>query len=209
MKYAIILFCFAASLLKGQGGEAETTVIMRFATRNTATGHYTQVSQKRGKWIFPDLLYVDFGKNNYRELMAGGGRVLYDNHSCGVVHEWYFVQTGGSSSGGAKYALPWTRAYYKLSPKLGGDAVYFFYAPLNAAGKFHQAIERAKLEYDFGRFKLGGGYAASAPNGKPWQNKPLATLTLKCGSLGNLELWLQRLPGNHAQAQIRLTKTFK
>ena len=204
----IYLVICTASLANAEDG-TETTVISRLMMRNAATGHYGQVAQNRGSWIFPDVLYVDFGKNNYRELMVGGGRVLYHNQHFGITHEGYFVQTSGSASKDARYFLPWTKAHYKLNSKIGGDVVYFFYAPLNQAGKFHQVIERAKLEYDFGRFKLGGGYAGSGPNGKPWQHKPLATLTLKCGALGNLEFWLQRLPGNHAQGQMRLTKVFK
>jgi hypothetical protein len=34
------------------------------------------------------------------------------------------------------------------------------------------------------------------------------TATLKAGSLGNFEFWLQRLPGNHAQVQFRYARTF-
>ena len=66
----------------------------------------------------------------------------------------------------------------------------------------------AKVEYDFKHFKAGAGYGAYQLGDGPWQNKPFLTATLKAGKLGNFELWLQRLPGNDAQLQVRYAKAF-
>jgi len=206
--FALLVVVLAASSAWAQ--ESSTTIIARLAMRNSATQHYAQVYQTRGKWILPDVLYVDFGKNNYREVLVGGGRVWYAGKHLGLTHEDYLGQASGSAAGSALYLLPWTKVDYRLSPKISGNTVYFFYAPLNQAGKFHQALERAKLEYSFSKtLKAGAGYGGSKPNGKPWQHKPMLTATFRCGQLGDIEFWLQRIPGNHAQAWLRLVKTFK
>jgi hypothetical protein len=97
---------------------------------------------------------------------------------------------------------------YNLAPKLGGQMVYFPYLPLNEAGRVQHVLERAKLEYDFGRVKLGGGYAGYRFGDGDWQNKPFVTASIKAGPVGAVELWLQHLPGNRLTVQVRYAKTF-
>ncbi|MCL5666291.1 MAG: hypothetical protein M1383_00755 [Patescibacteria group bacterium] len=183
--------------------EVENWLVARLAMRNAATQHYSQFYQQRGRLIGPDVIYVDFGKNNYRETFIGGGGVLYKANRFSLTHEDYFGQASGPAAKGASYILPWTKVDYKVNSRISGNAVYFFYIPLNSSAGFHQSIERAKLEYDFKHFKLGAGYAGSQSIGKDWQNKPLLTTTVKAGKFGSVEFWLQRLPGNHAQLQVR------
>ena len=214
MKTLLGVFLLAVSSARAE--DTQTTIITRLAMRNAATQHYFQVYQTRGKWVGPDILYVDFGKGNYRETLAGAGRIWYSGQpkpkwpKLGLAQVNYVVQTTGPASHGAMYFLPWTKLDYKFSERLSGNTVYFFYAPLNQAGKFHQSLERAKLEYSFCKtFKAGAGYGGSKASGKPWQNKPMLTATVKCGALGDVEFWLQRLPGNHGQGWLRLVKTFK
>ena len=214
MKTLLCVLLLAVSSAWAQ--DTSTTIITRLAMRNSATQHYFQVYQTRGKWIGPDVLYVDFGKGNYRETLLGAGRILYSGKpkpylpKLTLTHVDYLLQATGPAAHSALYALPWTKLDYKFGNRLSGNAVYFFYAPLNQAGKFHQSLERAKLEYSFSKvLKAGAGYGGSKPNGKPWQNKPMLTFTVKVGPLGDAEFWLQRLPGNHAQGWLRLVKTFK
>ncbi len=212
MKNALLtsLFVIATIPASARAEDTATTLIARLAMTDVATQHYAQVFQTRGKLILPDVLYVDFGKNNYREMFVGGGRVWYTGKHLTLTHEDYLGQATGSAAHNALYVLPWTKLDYRFGRKFSGNAVHFFYAPLNRAGKFHQAIERAKLEYSFSKlFKAGAGYGASGPANKPWQHKPMLTATVKCGALGDVEFWLQRLPGNHAQAWLRLVRTFR
>ena len=203
----IFLSCmFVVPSLLGQ--EVKNVFAERLAMRNAATQHYAQFYQQRGNWLAPDLCYVDYGKSNYRENFFGGGKVFYRGGHLVLTHEEFFGQTSGSASNDARYLLPWTKAEYTLAPKLAGSTVYFVYVPLNDTAKFHQTVERAKLEYDFKKFKFGAGYAGAEPINKDWQNKPMVTLTLKCGKFGALEFWGQRLPGNHAQLQVRYLGQF-
>jgi hypothetical protein len=196
------------------GQETENWLIQRLGTRNAATMHYNQFYQQRGRWIGLDVIHIDYGKNNYQELFFGGGRVLVKDKPLGsakvsLTHEEYLGAAVGSASKSAKYVLDWTKVDYKFSTKIGGNAVYYAYLPLNAGAYFHQGIERAKVEYDFGRFKLGAGYAWSKAGGKPGQNKPMFVPTLKLGKFGSLEFWAQRIPGNHFLAQVRYAGFFK
>lgn len=206
---AIILFfvIFASSALAEE--PTSTTLISRMAMRNAATQHYIQIFQTRGKWILPDVLYVDFGKSSYREVLLGGGRMWSLGKHFKVSHEEYFGMAQGATSKSAKYVIPWTKLDYKFS-KFSGNTMYFAYLPVNEAAQFHHSVERAKLEYGIAKWlKVGAGYGGSGPVGKPWQHKPMATATFRCGVLGEVEFWLQRLPGNHGQAWVRLVKTFK
>jgi hypothetical protein len=67
-------------------------------------------------------------------------------------------------------------------------------------------IERAKLEYDLGVVKVGGGYGAFKFDKDQWEHRPfLTTTTLEMGRLGAVEFWLQRTSGegHNLRTQIR------
>ena len=203
----LLLFAhFANALVFAQ---TETTVIARMGMRNFATYHYFEAFQERGRWIAPDVVYIDFGKNNYREVAVGGGAILYNSTHFTIIEEGSLDLATGPSAHGARYFLPWTYVGYRITPKIRGETVYFPLLPLNKAARIQQILERSKLEYDFGHFKLGVGYGAYRLGDGDWQHKPFLTTTLKGGGLGDLELWVQRLPGNHVQAQIRYRHSFK
>lgn len=173
------------------------------------TYHFVEVLQQRGRWIFPDVGYIDFDHaGQYRELFIGGGAVLHKSKHLTVAQEAYLNQTSGPASGRATYLMLWTLVGYRLTSKLGGETVYLPYVPLNQAGRIQHVIERAKLEYGFKRFKVGGGYGAYQYGDGPWQNKPFITTTLKGSQLANLELWLQRMPEHHVQVQLRYVRVF-
>lgn len=173
------------------------------------TYRFVEVFQQRGRWIFPDGGYIDFADaGKYREIFLGAGAVLYNSKRLTVIEEGYIDKATGPASGGATYFQPWTLVGYRITPKLGSEVVYFPYLPLNKAGRIQHVIERAKLEYDFKHLKVGGGYGAYQFGDNAWQNKPFITTTLKGGRLGNLELWLQRMPSDHAQLQVRYAKIF-
>ena len=184
--------------------QTETDVLARLGMRSSATYHFVEVLQTRGRWILPDFGYVDFGKNNYREVVAGGGYVACQSKPFVLVNEGYLDFANGPAARGAKYFLPWTYFGYHLTSRLGGETAYFLYSPLNRGGTVQHVLDRAKLEYDFKHCKLGGGYAGYKFGALPWQNMPFITWTLKAGRLGNFELWVERLPRNTAQVQLRI-----
>jgi hypothetical protein len=78
----------------------------------------------------------------------------------------------------------------------------------NEPATAQQLLERAKLEYDFARFKLGAGYSAYRFGTEAWRHKPFLTGTFKGGRFGNFELWLQRVPADRYAVQFRYARAF-
>lgn len=215
MKVLLILVIFR-TVCFGQ----DTTVLGRIGMRNAATYHYFEAFQTyRDRWIYPDIGYIDFGKDGYWEFFLGGGAILCNSKHFTLIHEGYIDRAQGRLSHSATYYQPWTLVGYKISRKIIGETVYFPYLPLNKPARIQHVLERSKLEYDFGHFKAGGGYGGYKYGEKDWQHKPFMAWTLKAGPFGELELWLQRIPrssilgnyahGSYVQGQIRLAKTFK
>ncbi len=215
--FTILTSLFVLATLSGVASaqttnQVETFVIARTGIANDGqrTYDYVEVFQQRGKWIYPDVGYIDFADGGrYRELFIGAGAVLVNSKHLTVIGEGYVAQATGPASDGAMYFQPWTLIAYRLAKKIGGEVVYFPYLPLNKAGRIQHVVERATLEYDFKHFRAGGGYGAYKYGEGVWQNKPFVTTTLKAGRFGNVELWLQKMPQGHAQVQIRYAKIFR
>ena len=168
------------------------------------TYRYVEFFQLRGKLIYPDFGYLDFGNGKYRELFVGAGGTLYQSRRTMIAEELYFVQATGPNAKSARYLWPWTLVDFAITPKLTTEAVYFPYVPLNKSAQLQHVIERAKVEYAFAKnWKVGGGYAAYKADGGDWQNKPMLTTTVKTKA-GSFELWLQKMPGG-GQVQCRYT----
>ncbi len=208
----LALLLATSSVAEAQSQQkASTFVIARtgaFTAGGDLTYRFVESFQVHGRWVFPDLGYLDFGRSDYKELFVGGGATLVGSKHFTLIGEGYFVQAVGSASDGARYFQPWTYIGYRITPKLGGETVYFPYLPLNDAGRIQHVLERAKLEYSFQHWMLGAGYAGYRFGDGEWQNKPFITTTLKAGTFGNLEFWLQRMPSNTAQVQVRYAKVF-
>jgi len=164
--------------------------------------HYLEFFQIRKKWIYPDVGYVDFAHGNYREFFIGGGRTLIDDKIATWDQELLYVQASGPIARSAGYLQPWSMLRVRFIPKLTSETVYFVYFPLNDSARFHQVIERAKLEYAVKRrWKVGAGYAGTKPVGGHWANKPFLTTTISTRA-GAFEFWLQKIPAGE-QVEIR------
>jgi hypothetical protein len=167
-----------------------------------ATLHYAEFLQIRDRWIYPDIGYVDFGHNNYREFFIGGGRTLIENKFVEWEQELEFVQATGPAAGSARYLQPWSMLRLRYTPRVTSEIVYFPYLPLNKTAGFHQVLERAKTEYRVQKhWKIGAGYAGKDQPGTRWINKPFLTTTISSPA-GDFEFWLQRIP-NGAQVELR------
>lgn len=191
----------------------ETSVILRtgyaFKAKSN-TYNFAEVYQTRGRWILPDVGYIDFGRSRiYREFFIGGGAILINTKHITLIQEGYFSQATGPASDGAMYFEPFTLMLYRITPRLGGEITYFPYLPLNTPARIQHVLETAKIEYDFKRFKLGAGYGGYHYAESTWQHKPFITTTLKAGRFGDIEFWLQKVPGHVAQIQVRYSKNFK
>jgi hypothetical protein len=81
-KISLVLFALAMSAGcafaqdRDSASKTATIVMARWGERvesnAVSTYHFVEVFQVRRRWIYPDIGYVDFGHNNYREAFAGG-----------------------------------------------------------------------------------------------------------------------------------------
>ncbi len=186
---------------------ATTIVLARTGVRTDAphvgTYHMVEAFQVRGKWIVPDVCYIDYGTGNYHELCIGAGRTFYDGKRAMVASELYFAQATGPAAKSARYLWPWTIVQFHFTKKWNSEAVYFPYLPLNSSARIQHVIERAKVEYTINKtFKVGGGYAGYRYGDDTWQSKPMLTTTISTKRTGAFEFWLQKMPGG-GQIQFR------
>jgi hypothetical protein len=202
----LLLVSLAAPALAQQ--DSHTIVLLRTAT-GRGTYHYAEVIHERGRLVPFDVGYIDFDNpSEYREMWIGGGAMVFRTPVVSLLAEGFLARAFGEQSGDALYFQPFFLTTYRLAPRLGGEAVYFPYIPLNDAARAQHLLERVKLEYDFARFKIGGGYGAYRWADHAWHHKPFVTATLKAGPVGNVELWVQRLQGDHVAVQLRYARVF-
>jgi hypothetical protein len=209
-----LLFVLIGCFVCGQFGFSQspasetTTVILareaqRFSSPANSTMHYLEGFQIRHGWVIPDVGYIDFGHSDYREVFMGRGYTLVDGQHLSLIEEGFFVQASGVAAHQARYMMPWTMLQYRFTDKLGGEAVYFPYIPINNAGRKQHVLERAKLERKLNtRWKAGAGVGGYKFADNVWSTRPFVTTTLST-RWGDWEFWLQRLPENKPQFQIR------
>jgi len=184
-----------------------TIVMGRWGEKAEASGinnyHFAEVFQVRRRWIYPDIGYVDFGHNNYREFFVGGGYEVLKGKHISAAAELLYEQATGPFTHNDRWLVPWTIMQFHITPRLGGEASYFAYAPLTSTAIVQHVLERSKLEYRVkSHWKIGAGYAGKKTENTPWQNKPFLTTTF-ITKAGDFEFWLQRLPQNILQIQVR------
>ena len=186
-----------------------TVLLLRTATDRGAY-HYAEVIHERGRLVPFDLGYIDFDNpTQYREMWLGGGFKPIVSPRASLTVEGFLAGAYGAHGDGALYFQPFFLGNARLAPNVLLESVYFAYVPLNDAGHAQHLLERAKVEYDWPRFKLGAGYGAYQPGGgAAWQHRPFVTATIKAPPVGNFELWLQRLQDDHFTVQIRFARVF-
>lgn len=81
---------------------------------------------------------------------------------------------------------------------------------MTSGGQLQHVLDRAKVEYSLSDyFRMGAGYAAYQTHGVAWQNRPLVTMTVAPPRLGEIEFWVQRIPGRGAQVHVRYQRVLK
>ncbi|MBI2607937.1 MAG: hypothetical protein HYW51_03885 [Candidatus Doudnabacteria bacterium] len=197
----ILVVLFVISLPVQLFAQTETSAEFRIAGNSDGhTYRLLEVYQTRGNTVAWDLGYIDFGSDVYRELYVGAGRVLTPAKRMALVAETYFVQaiSPGTSE---RYVQPFVLGLFQLTERVSAQANYLLYVPINKIARIQHVLDRAKLEYDFGRFKAGAGYAAYKFGDQAWEHKPFVTGTVKFNQAGSVELWFQKLP---AGSQVRV-----
>jgi hypothetical protein len=187
-----------------------TVAIARVAFKEDVTQRFAEVlHESKSGWIFPDVGYVDFGGETYREFFAGVGRTFHRSPKLTLVGTLYYQQAAGPASRSARYLVPWVLMNCRPRARVSCEAVYFPYLPLSDRGQVQHVLERAKLEYSLlPQLKAGGGYGAFYTRGIDWQNRPFFTATVTPPHVGDIEVWIQHLPHRGAQMQLRYMRVF-
>jgi hypothetical protein len=207
------LFLLVTSFLLCSAAAASAQVniaIARIAFKDVTTQRFVQmIHESKQGWIFPDVGYVDFGGDVYREFFAGAGRTLHRSPKLTLIGMVYYQQAAGPASDAARYVVPWSLVSCHPSARVQCEAVYFQYLPLTARAQVQHVLERAKVEYALlPRLRAGGGYAAFYTHGIDWQNRPFFTATVSPPRVGDIEVWVQHLPNRGAQVQLRFMRVF-
>src|SRR6185503_4210088 len=207
--FVLMMLVVAATVAPATAQQAsETLLLLRTATTDGAY-HLVEAIHQRGRVVPLDVGYIDFDNPaQYREMWVGGGGVPFQGPKAFLITEGLLARAFGAHGAQALYFQPYFFGIYRVAPKLPFEASYFAYVPLNEAATTQHLLERAKLEYDFARFKVGAGYSAYRFGREAWRHKPFITATLKAGMLGNFELWLQRVPDDQVAVQFRYAKVF-
>lgn len=199
-----VFLCFLTVSFAAPPAFAQATVVIaRVAFKDTTSFRFAEVFHEWGPWVFPDVGYIDYGSGDYREFFAGLGRTLIRSPKATLVGEMYYLQAAGEASGSAKYLMPWALLAVRPSARLRGEAVYFPYLPLNEPAQLQHVVERAKLEYALQYVKFGAGYGAYDARGIEWQHRPFVTFTVTPPRVGDIEIWVQRVPERGVQFQVR------
>jgi hypothetical protein len=187
-----------------------TVALARVAFKEDVTQRFAEVlHESKSGWIFPDVGYVDFGGETYREFFAGVGRTFHRSPKLTLVGTLYYQQAAGPASGSARYLVQWVLMNCRPRARVSCEAVYFPYLPLSDRGQVQHVLERAKLEYSLlPQLKAGGGYGAFYTRGINWQNRPFFTATVTPPHVGDIEVWIQHLPHRGAQMQLRYMRVF-
>jgi hypothetical protein len=107
-------------LLLGSSSHAQvdTYVLARMGDQDgVSTYHYLELQQASGRWVFPDFVYIDFSKSDYREFWTGAGLKTIQRNRLTLMNGGYCGVALGSAAGGAAYFLPWAYVPPTISAK--------------------------------------------------------------------------------------------
>ena len=191
----LMMVVFLALVASTVSAQTETTLETRAAVTNdgAATYRLLEVYQTKGHVVPWDIGYIDFGGDVYREFFVGAGGVLNAGKKVTLIQEGYFVQAVGPNADSARYFQPFSLLLIDFGKQWSGTVNYLLYVPINKTATVQHVFDRIKLEYDFGRWKLGVGHSAYKFGSEQWQNKPFVSGTVKLGRAGSLEMWIQKI----------------
>mgnify|MGYP001580631710 CR=1 FL=1 len=202
--FVLIVLCLCAAVT-----DAQTTLdVSAGLFDRKATYRLGEISQTWGRWIIPDVGYLDFGEpREYRELFAGFGYKIFTSEKFELAQEIFFVQAQGREANHARYIQPWMGVWYAPHPRLNLEVAGLVYVPLNnREGQHEWVLENAKISLNVSIFALGVGYGANPEEGE-WKNKPFLTATLApaSGKFGSLEVWYFKPREGRTQLQAHFT----
>lgn len=212
MRWYLHLFVFSllfpADLLSAEKapGSAVDIYILRGAEQlqspHIVTYRVAEWTQKRGKWLFPDIGYYDTGYGKDQIWFTGAGAEVLHRNKFNWEQEIYFSQEAGPESNNKRSIWIWPVLDYQFTHRLSGQIAAYPSIPLDRAQRWGYDIDRAKLQLAFrSHWMAGAGYSGGICTNRSWQSNPFVTVT-RDTRFGNVEIWLQRISGG-SQVQVR------
>lgn len=199
----------AAVELSARGREA-ADLLVRTGFEDGSVFRLVETARKRGRWTQVNVGYVDSGDaGENRKLWLGGGAVVVDRPRLRLEVAAGLSRSAGTATLGERYIE--SSAYLVGRPRTNWlvEISHIESLPLNDTAVRQHALERARLEYEWDRYRFGFGYAGDQSGREAWEHRPFVSLTRPIGELGKIELWLQRveLPdGPKMRLQLRFAR---
>ncbi|HEY2857549.1 MAG TPA: hypothetical protein VGJ21_03985 [Terracidiphilus sp.] len=206
--YLLFLMGLAAPAWANQAEKSEVSDILILRTGeelnapHVFTYHVVEWEHVRGRWILPDMGYVDNGYGRDQTwFVAGGAKALVTQH-LDWTQELFVTQEAGPDSHNKRSMRLWPIVNVRLPNRLSSQMVPYPTVPLDAAQRWSIDIDRAKLEWTANtRWVAGVGYSGGLNKNRDWASRPFLTTTRRTPA-GSFEFWLERMPGG-AQLQVR------
>jgi hypothetical protein len=171
---------------------------------HVVTYRFFEWTQIRGRWIVPDIGYLDTGYGKDQIWFAGGGAYILQRPHLDWYQEIYVTQEAGEQSTNKRSLWIWPVLDARFRPRLIGQLAAYPTIPLDQAQRWGMDVDRAKIEWlATPHWNTGAGYSGVIDDARSWQNKPFLSVTRKTRA-GDFEFWLQRLPAG-GQVQARYT----
>ena len=204
--FLFLLLLPACSWAAEKGSPVANIYILRTAEQlqgpHIVTYRVFEWTQERGRWIVPDFGYFDTGYGKEQIWFAGAGAKLVHSRRVDWEQELYVSREAGPESKNRRSLWIWPVVEMRFPARLSAQIATYPTVPLNRAQRWGVDVDRAKLERALGpHWKVGAGYAGGICDTRTWQSKPFLTTTRRTRH-GDLEVWLQSIPGG-SQAQVR------
>ncbi len=192
---------------------SDAWLVFRTGIRHGAAFRIVNTVVERGRWIQADLGYYDSGDaGEYRLFWAGAGGAAVARDDVRLELKAALARSFGTTTAGELHLLanatlsarPLARWKLEISHTEG--------MPLNAVAERTRTLDRARLEHELGDYQLGLGYAGTQSGDGPWQHRPFVSVSKVVGSVGEVELWLQRVElsdGPTERIQLRFSRKLK
>lgn len=185
-------------------------VVVRTGIRQGFAFRLIETVLLEGRWIKADVGYFDSGSaGEYRRMWVGGGGAVVALPALRLELKGALSWGEGSATAGERYLE--SNAYLVARPdaRWRVEVSYTESYPLNDEAVRAHTLDRARLEYELGSYRVGGGYAGYRAGPKTWEHRPFVSVSRPVRGLGEVEVWLQRVEsaeGSRARLQLRLSR---
>lgn len=149
---------------------------------------------ERGRRIEIEAAYADLGEpGEYRKVWLGGRGTVVDLPRLRLELTAALSKSAGTAAAGERHVQSKASLEARPSADWIVEVSYTDSAPLNDTAVRKHSLDRVRLVYQVGRYRVGAGYAGYQDGRQSWEHRPFVSLSRSVRGLGEAELWLQRI----------------